>query len=447
MQTMPGLFSPDPRNSQEIWADEQRAKLNDDADLRKYFNNELVRDHQAIKKSYRITDDLDPEPEPESGIKELADRLLPTREDDRNAPPPVWLIGDLIQEDRDALLVAPKEYLKSFVGLEIGYCVATGHKVFGKLPVINSGPVIYFCGEGYNSMRKVRRAAWEIAHGYQPFTVPDIYFAGGLPVVNDKDVIHQYIEAIKYRLGDRQPSLFIIDTLNRCLDGEVEDYAHTAALYLNTLKTEIREQFGGGATLTIGHKGKDQERGLRGSSAFTAGFDTVIDIIRHIKNEDSHLHTIEIKVENQKDGESGARYFLQSRRIETPDGLSLALTPCDEKDVIDALTEAKEPTLTAAMVEEVLHQELAGGGHIGTGQLKHQIATRFNRTEKSVHSALMANKAEGQRFHRFVYNGTGNRKHSKEVLWYLPTLSREPHPLSDGQIDRFMDDATAKFLQ
>ena len=129
--------------------------------------------------------------------------------------------------------------------------------------------------------------------------------------------------------GERA-GLFIIDTMNRALNGADEDSSATASRYLNML-AHIREALGG-STLTIHHMGKDREKGARGSSAFYAGFDTVIEIDSVTEDEKTGEFFLTAHVDKQKDGEEDQKFYLRTRKIETPDGPSLVLEVASEDD-------------------------------------------------------------------------------------------------------------------
>jgi hypothetical protein len=121
----------------------------------------------------------------------------------------------LIEEDSDCALYSQSQFLKSFVGIDIGYSVATGTKALGLQPVIEPGPVIYYAGEGYTDVRKRRSCAWEIAHHHDPYSVDTIIFGDGAPYVNQPETLAQQSDEVMEWLAGRPAKLTIIDTLNR----------------------------------------------------------------------------------------------------------------------------------------------------------------------------------------------------------------------------------------
>jgi hypothetical protein len=320
-----------------------------------------------------------------------------TRADDKIAPPPTWLIAGLIEAGSDCALYAPMQFLKSFAAIDIAYAVATGVNALGTLPVIESGPVIYYAAEGYTDVVKRRSVAWEIAHRRDAYSVDNIVFGRSAPYVTEPKLIARHVGAFGQWLGDRRAKLIVIDTLNRALAGQDEDRAHTASLYLNTAKV-LREKLGG-ATLTIAHKSNKSgdDRGLRGSSAFEAGFDTVLEIREHRKDELTGTHTIALIVKKQKSGEDGQTYYLQSDTIELPDGTrSLALIPVSE-DVGRAALDAKPDSrkLTPDVVDNVL-LGITDGGNVSTDRLIEALSKRLDKSPEAVRKALDRGAKSGE---------------------------------------------------
>jgi hypothetical protein len=201
-----------------------------------------------------------------------------SRAESRDLPPPVYLIQDLIEVGADAVIYGDSESLKSFFALAMGGSLATGIPAFGKFEIPNQGVVFYFAAEGKNNMEKKRLTAWEVDNGFAPFSVEDVWIGDAAFMIDDKDV-EECILDIECHLGDQKgkvPVLFVIDTLSRALNGQDEDKANVAAKYINKVK-KIKDRIGG-TSLTIAHTGKDRARGLRGSSGYFAGFDTVLAV-------------------------------------------------------------------------------------------------------------------------------------------------------------------------
>ncbi|HEX3862117.1 MAG TPA: AAA family ATPase [Stellaceae bacterium] len=377
-----------------------------DDDLRHAFRDDFDFEH----------DDFAPpedEPKREAPVKSM----FRTRQHDKAAPPPKYMIEGLLQEDTHNALYAPKSFLKSFLALDLSYAIATALKAFGSLPVIEPGPVVYFAGEGHDDVVKNRSCAWEIAHEFLPYEVDNIIFAHGAPYVNQPAVVDQAIADIKGWLGaGRKAKLTVIDTLNRALNGEDEDRAHTASKYLNMLK-RITDEIGG-ATLTVAHLGKDTSRGGRGTSAFEAGFDTVMYITEHAHDLDSDEHVITVEVRYQKVGPDGAKYRLKSRQVKTDDGYSLVLEPCTETEMAQVAKAATTGKIDRNTILDALTEMGRGhGGYVTTGKLAEYLADKYGKKKDSVQRTLNRKRDEFAEF-RVGVDG-----------WALP-LDASPMPVN-----------------
>jgi RecA-family ATPase len=307
-------------------------------------------------------DPLRDEPEKQTDRKQTRFR---TRAQSRELPPPSYLVEGLIQEGTDCVLYADKQSLKSFIALDIGLSVASGTKALESFAVKRPGIVFYFAGEGRDNMERKRATAWEISHGFEPFSVENIYIGSGAMMTSETDVasaIRDMLEIIGDRHG-KVPVLFVIDTLSRALNGQDEDKAHVSAQYLNRIQT-MRNRIGG-TSLTIAHTGKDKGRGIRGSGGYGAGFDTILTVDNVSRDDDTHLHTIDLLVEKQKDDEDGQRYFFQSEKILTPNGDSLVLHPLDE-ETAQTNIRGKKPLNEADVISAIKELTKDMGAHTTT---------------------------------------------------------------------------------
>ena len=330
-------------------------------------------------------DDDEPEDDWRSAYPEIATKGVPdaprrqqttqrktrfrSRAESRDLPPPVYLIQDLIEVGADAVIYGDLESLKSFFALAMGGSLATGIPAFGKFEIPNKGLAFYFAAEGKNNMEKKRLTAWEVDNGFAPFSVEDVWIGDAAFMIDDKDV-EECILDIECHLGDQKgkvPVLFVIDTLSRALNGQDEDKANVAAKYLNNVK-KIKDRVGG-TSLTIAHTGKDRARGLRGSSGYFAGFDTVLAVDTN-QDSDTLLHTSELTIEKQKDGVTGIHYWFQSREVEIPTGKSLVLDPISDEDGKKDMTKKKPMNVND------VHSAIKSLGPNGSPLTKRQVATK-----------------------------------------------------------------------
>jgi hypothetical protein len=310
-------------------------------------------------------------------------RKFRSRAESRLVQPPSWIIQNLFQDGTDVAIYAPSGYCKSFVAVDLAMALATGKPALGSLAVARQGVVFYAAGEGKANLEKRRVTAWEVANGFDPYGVENLYVGEGL-IASNEETISADIGEMKEIIGERRASGVFVDTLGIALNGLDEDKSHVAARYFAFLR-RLREETGASVTVTIGHFGKDHSRGERGSSHFRASFDTVIWITNH-KKDDAGVHTIEIEIQKQKDGEDGQKYWLQTRHVETPDGDSLVLQPLTEDEAAEILSNKRG--LSKDDVAIALSELCRGGGHVSKRQLARHLESRLEMSTSGVEKAL-----------------------------------------------------------
>ena len=230
-------------------------------------------------------------------------RKFRSRQQAKYLPKPEWIIKDLVQDGSNIAIYAPSGFLKSFVAIDIALSLATGEQVFGTLPVAKTGGVFYSAGEGQRNVEDKRITAWELAHGFEAFSLPNVW-TGASFIVNDDRTIEGDISEICRLVRGNSPIAAFIDTKAIALNGLDEDKSHVASRYFNFLQ-KLKKETGISTTVTIGHFGKDLSRLERGSSAFRAGFDTIFHIQNLRKDDETGCHTLELHVSKQKDADDG----------------------------------------------------------------------------------------------------------------------------------------------
>jgi hypothetical protein len=188
-------------------------------------------------------------------------------------PDPTFLVADFLMQNEDACLYSPPKSGKTFVALDICLSLAAGLPVFGKLNVLRPGEaVVYLSGEGHAGMKR-RIMSWGQAQGFTPEQTQNLpfFYKTGVPE-SEKGMG----EALRYIAGIRQfctPVLVVIDTMARSL-GKADESTSVAAHNYLELTGALRKALHT-TVLTLAHEGKTEGKGVRGSSAFVAGFDAV----------------------------------------------------------------------------------------------------------------------------------------------------------------------------
>ena len=185
--------------------------------------------------------------------------------------PPSPMIHGLIPQQGTGLLFGGWGSYKSFVAIGAAFAIAAGKPAYNSLPVARSGAVVYLAGEGYPDLAKCRLpaifAAHKVAGDKIPFGTVD-----GVPEVRVAGEADALVKQIRETYAE-PPALVVIDPLARAMAGLNENDACDAARYLEFTEAVAREL--NCFVLSIGHTGKDEKKGLRGSVAFEAGVDVI----------------------------------------------------------------------------------------------------------------------------------------------------------------------------
>lgn len=220
----------------------------------------------------------------------------------KKLPPPVDLVQGLLTDRENVAFVSEPKSGKTFLALEIGLCIASGKPVLDRYAVKRKGYVIYLSGEGHQGMWK-RVRAWGKLRG--KFTeaeleaLPFIYNKGVPLAAIGKPEADTFIKEAKAFLQAKKAEieadggkvvLVVIDTMARSITGLPENDADTAAKYLD-LTEKLRDGLDC-TTLTLAHaSNKETTRktnagkiDFRGSSGFSAGFDSVWTLERNDEN-------------------------------------------------------------------------------------------------------------------------------------------------------------------
>jgi hypothetical protein len=157
---------------------------------------------------------------------------------------------------------------KTFVGLDMAYCVAAGRPWMDKK--VHAGTVLYLAYEGIGGMKK-RAQALQRKYG-------------------DKDV-PLFVDAASYNLREQtgrkalgetiallpeKPVLIVIDTFARALMGGDENSAQDVGAFNSAVAALIEST--GACVCVIHHSGKNKSAGSRGSSALPGAIDTELEV-------------------------------------------------------------------------------------------------------------------------------------------------------------------------
>jgi hypothetical protein len=219
----------------------------------------------------------------------------------RNLPPPQWLVDGIIPENGLTFLYGQRGKGKSFVTLDAALHIASGSKWLGR--DTKSGGVIYCAGEGLAGYG-VRVEGWTRQHA--ALDVGNFRLMPLVPNFRDEKEVAKLARTIKQQLGDAK--LIIIDTVARAIPGAEENSSKDMGLFVAAC--DAIRQTCGVAVIGVHHSGKDDERGMRGSSALEGAGDAVI----HLKRLEGNL--VEITSDKMKDGEEFRPIIMALDKVE-----------------------------------------------------------------------------------------------------------------------------------
>jgi hypothetical protein len=171
--------------------------------------------------------------------------------------------------------------------------------------------------------------------------IPDFY-VGRAPVIAAAGEIQEFGDQIKERCAGRKPRLIILDTVAKCMVGMDENNAKDAGQFVQFCDSLV-EAFDC-AVLALIHMGKDGKRGPRGSSAFVAGFDTILEV-----EGDRKAKRVNVIVKQHKDAEERETPWAFQGRVTGP---SLTFDLCEMADI--GTEEVKDDPLNRNAVGQAL---------------------------------------------------------------------------------------------
>jgi KaiC/GvpD/RAD55 family RecA-like ATPase len=201
---------------------------------------------------------------------------------------PVWLVEDVIPEASISVVYGQSGSYKTFVALDIACCLAAGIPWQGH-HIDGPKKVLYVAGEGAPGLKK-RRKGWKQHRGFRKLA--GFRLIPAMPRLLDPDDLVELIEE-----GDEvQPDCIVIDTVAHAMAGGDENAAKDASTFMAHVQ-RMAERWGC-AVLLVHHAGKDESRGMRGSTAIFAASDAVL----HISKEAGL--SCEVAMTKQKDAEA-----------------------------------------------------------------------------------------------------------------------------------------------
>lgn len=228
-------------------------------------------------------------------------------------PPPSWLIDNVVPEHGLSFIYGKPGKGKSFFTLDLALTLAHGMSWHGR--EAKQGGILYVAGEGKGGYA-ARVKGWHKANGLDIDDAPFRLLPVAVNMMEETSVA-KLVRTIQASVQSAR--LVIVDTVARALPGAEENASKEMGLFVAACDA-IRETCKV-AVLGVHHSGKDEDRGMRGSSALEGAGDCVI----HLKRDDDS-DIITVVVEKQKDGEAIKPLTFKLEKIEWVEGLRPAST-------------------------------------------------------------------------------------------------------------------------
>ena len=285
-----------------------------------------------------------------------------------------WLIRNYLELDCLSVLFGDSQTGKSFVAIDFSCHIAHGLKWCGKRT--KKGLVLYIAAEGKNGLKR-RLKAW---HEYHRMPMQRNMVIRTVPAkLCDSNHTAELIEKIKSFVGEFNPVLIVIDTLNRNFGCGDENNTEDMTLFvdgMNQLKLAT-----GACVLAVHHVGHGNKDRIRGAIALTQAVDFEYRVER--TGEPEKLDTLVTTMvatkwkDSAKPKDLAWNWNLQSlpwMELDDDDHLipvnSIVLTPTDyeEKPKVSPLGKAQQKALDCLQtLFDTFRANLVSGGHSPEG--------------------------------------------------------------------------------
>ena len=236
-----------------------------------------------------------------------------------------WLIEDLVPAKAFAAIYGKPGSFKSFVAIYLSQMIAAGQPAFGKPTA--QGTCLYIAGEGQAGLKK-RSDASRITHEIEP-SVPLYFIKRSLNLSSTLEDMQELIKEI-HELGI-SPTLIVVDTLARNFVGD-ENSSSDMSQFIAVIGELIAQL--GCTVLVVHHAGKDESKGMRGSSALLGAVDAELECVRTSDEEDREHLTGKLTTTKQKESEDGIEFHFEMVKVLTdpvdPNIVSLGLRPSEK---------------------------------------------------------------------------------------------------------------------
>jgi len=221
--------------------------------------------------------------------------------------PPEFLIDEFIENNTIGVIFGETGTYKSFLSLDLSFCVATGSPWKGR--EVKQGNVFYLAGEGFGGLAR-RKAAWEVENKIK-IEEGQVHFSRtAIDVLDPKSIEHVKEETDRLVSLYGKPGFVVLDTLAANFGAGDENSSEAMGKFLKHINRYLREPYGC-SVLIIHHTGHNNGGRARGSSALRAGIDFELGIATDPKDK----KVIKIFSTKTKDAERPANMWLKYKKV------------------------------------------------------------------------------------------------------------------------------------
>jgi putative DNA primase/helicase len=265
-----------------------------------------------------------------------------------------WLIDNYLPKSNLGLVYGASGHMKSFLVFDWALHLAAGMDWHGN-EVKEAQPVLYICGEGFNSIAK-RVKAWKshknITHDI-PFSLTDkaVHI---LDPTQRIDLVSDLLYSMAKNGQENPPKLIIIDTLNRNFGDGDENSTQDMTNFIIGIDELHRKT--GAMILIVHHSGKGEVKTARGSSALRASLDMEYEVTmlnpEEFESRQQPAH-IELKCTKMKDDEPPEIKVFEHKSIVVPDALDRKGDPVTSVVLMPLNVTTKEMKLESFLSKQI----------------------------------------------------------------------------------------------
>lgn len=236
-----------------------------------------------------------------------------------------WLVKDMLPAKSFSAIYGKSGAGKSFFAMYLAAMVAAGREAFSCS--VEQGDVVYLALEGGAGLRRRRDA---LMQRYDlPDDLPVHFVKAQMNLRSSLDDLTALIEVIRER--GIKPAVIFVDTLARAYAGGEENSSAEMMQFVSVMAA-LQDALDC-TVCVVHHTGKDESRGMRGSSALLAAVDAELELTR-ISDDDAEEPVCTVKSTKQKDGMDGLSWSFRLDLMHVspldPDATSLVVHPLNE---------------------------------------------------------------------------------------------------------------------